>query len=360
MVDPAQRIELIVNGSIYTGWTDVSIDLSIDELSSAFSVALTERSPEDGASAAGWLAQAGAAVSVAIGGTVLISGYIDAAAPSLSATDHSITITGRSKAADLIDCSATHATGSWSNKTLAQIAQDLASPFGVSISVTGDVGRPFAKFALQPGESVYAALNRAASMRGLLLVSQADGGLAMINPAPTGSPIRIEQGKHFTEISATHDASQRFSNYLVLGQSAGSDEISGRAAAQIRGQATDPAVTRHRPLTIIAEDQGTAASLRARAEWEASVRRAKAQSLSVTLPSWSAPGGALWQLMQSIDLVAPAAYAQGPLMIAAIRFAMSDSEGRTSTLTLAHPDAYRPQPIPAEAEVARIRRRAGS
>ena len=112
---------------------------ALDSLASGFALTVTERSPEDGASAAGWLAQAGAAVQIMIGGETVISGYIDVANPSMAATEHSISISGRSKAADLIDCSAEHGSGTWTNKTLAQIATDLAQPFGVAITVTGDV-----------------------------------------------------------------------------------------------------------------------------------------------------------------------------------------------------------------------------
>lgn len=367
MADPAASaddvIELIVNGQRYSGWTEVSIDIGIDNLASAFSLTVTERSPDDGASAAAWLAEAGAAVQVTIAGETVISGYIDAANPSLSAADHSITISGRSRAADLIDCSAVHATGSWAGQTLAQIAGDLAKPLGVTVTVEGDAGAPFRKFALQPGESVFEALDRAAKMRGLLLISASDGGVIITNPKPQGSPLRIEQGKHFTDINATHDASQRFSRYIVKGQSAGSDDVAGRAASGLKAEASDAGIKRDRPLIIIAEDQATLASLQTRAAWEASVRRAKAQSVTVTMPGWREPqpqgSGPVWKAMRAVDLVAPAGYAQGPMMVAAISFTLG-SGGRTASLTLAHPDAYQPEPVPADAEAGRIKRGQGS
>lgn len=354
---PAEQVELTVDGRIYTGWTSAKVELGLDALAGSFSLTLAERSPADGSGAEPqpWLARAGAPAMISIDGSPVITGWIDTVEPLLIGDDHLITVRGRSKTADLIDCSAVQATSAFVGRTILQIATELARPFGITVSLRGNAGAPFRRFTLQPGETVFEAIERAAKMRGLLLVTDPDGTLALVNPQPSGSAVRIEQGRNILQISARHDVSQRFSRYIVRGQHAGSDDLNGREAAQVRAEATDPGVTRHRPLVVMAEEQATIATARTRAQWEATVRAAKAQGAEVTMRGWYAEDGQLWTQTRSVELVAPAAYIEGQMMVANVTFNLDDRAGRTTVLSLAFPEAYRPEPVPAEAEVARIR-----
>ncbi len=352
-----EQVELTVDGRIYTGWTSATVELGLDALAGAFSLTLAERSPADGTGAEPqpWLARAGAAATISIDGTPVITGWIDTVEPLLVGDDHAITLRGRSKTADLIDCSAVQPTSAFTNRTILQIATALAQPFGIAVSLRGNGGQPFRRFTLQPGESVFEAIERAAKMRGLLLVSDPDGGLALVNPQPSGSAMRIEQGRNILQIAARHDVSQRFSRYIVRGQHAGSDELNGREASQVRAEASDPGVVRYRPLVVMAEEQATIASSRTRAQWEATVRAAKSQGADVTVRGWYGEDGQLWTQTRSVELVAPAAYVEGQMMVANLTFSLDDRGGRTTVLGLAFPQAYQPEPVPPEANAARIR-----
>ena len=353
----ADTIELMVDGQRYGGWKDVRVDLAIDTLASAFDLQISERSPDDGR-AAEWLARAGAEVQVLIGGDTVITGYLDSADPAIEAEDHSISVAGRSRAADLIDCSAVHQPGSWSGKRMDQIARDIVAPFNIDVVVEGDVGAPFPKFALQTGESVFDALERMGRMRGVLTMPRSDGAIVIAPPSPTGSAARLELGRNLKRVSARHDASQRFSLYIVSGQQAGSDNTHGRAASQIRAEASDAGITRHRPLFINAEDQATPASSRTRAAWEATTRAARGQTITATVPGWRREDGGLWQPRQRVDLIAPQVFASGELMVSAVSFQKSSDAGSVTELTLGNPAAFQPEPVPAEAEAGRVRGRA--
>lgn len=354
--DPRDLVELTVAGRIYRGWTRVDVQIGLDNAAGSFALELSEREPGDGRGPepAPWVAQAGAAAMVAIGGEPVLTGWIDAVEPQLTGDSHSIGVRGRSKAADLIDCSAVHPGGAFVGRTIHQIASALAAPFGIDVALRGPAGAPFPRFVIQPGESVFEVLERAAKLRGLLIVSEPDGGVALISPQPIGPAIRIEQGVDLLGLSARHDVTQRFSTYTVKGQSAGDDDTNGRAASQVSGGATDPGVTRHRPLVVIGEDQVTPSSARTRAQWEASVRAAKSQGAEVTMQGWRTIVGALWKVAQQIELIAPAGFVEGQMMVASIGFKLDDS-GSTTVLGLAYPDAYKPEPVPASAEAARIR-----
>ena len=77
---------LYVNGKIFGGWTDVSIQQSMSSVAGAFSIGLTERWAGRTES---WAIPAGAQCRVEIGGQTVITGYVDSVR-GLAALDHSV------------------------------------------------------------------------------------------------------------------------------------------------------------------------------------------------------------------------------------------------------------------------------
>ena len=61
------------------------------------------------------------------------------------------------------------------------------------------------------------------------------------------------------------------------------------------GSATDPGVTRHRPLVLVAETQSGGPSLASRAAHEAKTRAARGRQAVYTLPGWRNAQGGLWR-----------------------------------------------------------------
>ncbi|MFN3748206.1 MAG: phage baseplate assembly protein [Sphingorhabdus sp.] len=362
MPDEASRdkIELKVAGRVHSGWTEAEVSIGIDSLAGSFDLSLSDSWPADGNQGADIetrIVEAGSEASILVGGEQLITGYIDQVIPTLSAEQHDIRIAGRSKAADLLDCSAIHKPGSWSNRRFEDIAADLARPFGIAVTAEVSTGEPFKTFALQPGETVFQAIERMGKMRGLLAVSRADGSIAIIRPQISGSAIRLQQGRDFLSITARHDVSERFSEYLVKGQARGDDAHNGKAVAHPKGTANDIGVKRYRPLLVVAEDQASAATAKERAEWEAKVRAAKSQGCEVTMQGWRTPAGNLWLPGATVDLIAPAALITAKLVIVQVTYRIDPNAGSTAMLSLAYPEAY--AAIPGEeADAARMKKKA--
>ena len=266
---------------------------------------------------------------------------------------HGITVAGRSRSADLVDCAALNTPGSWTGQSLETIAAAIAAPFGITVSAETSTAPVFPRFALQAGESAWEAIGRMLQQRGLIGITGADGNVRIVSPSPGAATIALTQGREPMRIAGSHDVSERFSRYIAKGQSAGDDHANGAAVAGPKGEASDPAVGRYRPLVVMAEDQATPASLEARAAWEASVRAAKAQTASVTLGGWRQPGGALWAPMQLVRLAAPAIWIDDALMVVSATFRL-DERGRSTTLSLGRPEAYTRMPIPANAKPSSI------
>lgn len=334
---PPHEVALEIDGLGYMGWTEISIERAIDAMVGSFELSL---SAKDKTGAEGWPIADGAACRVLLGGEVLITGYVDAVARSISDQDRGISVRGRDKAADLVDCSAIHKPGSWANQKLETIAKALAAPFGIAIEITSDTGAAFKKFALQQGETVFAAIDRMARYRGLVAYSPGDGTVRIGNADTGRRNGRIEEGVNVKSAEATRDVSERFSQYVVKGQASGDDSRHGKAVAQVKGEAADSEVKRYRPLLVIGEEQSDAASLVKRAKWEASVRSGRGKPLSVTVPGWLTDEGKVWAPGTRAACRIPSCQIEGDLLVERVRTVRSGDTGTVTELGLVPPEAW--------------------
>lgn len=73
----------------------------------------------------------GAACRVLVDGLAVITGYVDDVRISCSASEHSVTVRGRDKTGDLVDCCAP--SMQLAGASLAVIARNLCAPFGIEV-----------------------------------------------------------------------------------------------------------------------------------------------------------------------------------------------------------------------------------
>jgi prophage tail gpP-like protein len=334
---PAHEVALEIGGTGYLGWTQISIERAIDAMVGNFELTL---SAKDKTGAEDWPIDDGASCRVLLGGEVLITGYVDSVNRTIADEDRGITVRGRDKAADLVDCSAIHKPGSWKNKTLEAIARELAKPFGIEIRITGNTGAPFKKFALQQGETVFAAIDRMARYRGLVAYSPGDGTVLIGNPDTGRRAGRIEEGVNVKSADATRDTSERFSQYIVKGQAAGDDDRHGKTVSQVKGEARDGEIARYRPLLVIGEEQTDSASAAKRANWEASVRSGRGKPLTVTVPGWLTDEGTVWAPGTRAAVKIPSCKVEGDLLIERVVITRGAEEGTVTELGLVPPEAW--------------------
>lgn len=345
------RAALKIDGIRYEGWTALEITRSIETLCGAFTFEITVREYTD---APRWPLRSGAPCEVEIDGETVITGYIDDTNPTIDDRGYSITIVGRDRSADLVDCSAIAKPGSWTGKSIEAIAAELAKPFGLDVVAKVDTGEKVKKFALQQGETVYSAIERLARFRGLLAVSNAKSQIELIRPGTGAIVAELVEGENILPgSSANHDVRDRFSEYLVKGQSSGDDQVNGKAAAAVKGDARDPGVGRYRPMLIVAEDQATTASLRKRAAFEASTRAAKGQRATIPVAGWRAPNGELWRPDQRVSVKSPFLLIDGIMLITEVSL-VKDERGSVTQLTVTPPEAMSLMPVPEGADASAI------
>ena len=343
-------LTLLVGGREYGGWQEVSVTRSMEAVAGSFSVRVSERwAGQD----TRWPIRPFDAVRVLMGGHRVVSGYVDSVRPAFDSGQHAVTITGRDKTGDLVDCSAVHSPGEWRGLDLVRLAGVLCKPFGVSVRAAVGVGAAFDVFKLQPGETAWEAIDRAARMRGVLVMSDGAGGLVITRAGQGRATTALVQGANILAASGEYQATERYSDYTVKGQHFGTDELNGEAAATVQATASDSGVPRYRPLVVIAETAVALGGARDRAQWEATVRAARADRVTVTVQGWQQEDGSLWPVNALVNLRSSWLGIDGDMLITGVRYNLG-GQGTTTELTLARPDAFTPEPIVGKSGLGNI------
>lgn len=332
-------VVLKVSGKDYSGWTSIEVTKGIENLSGAFNLILTNRWP--GTKKAMDL-RPGLECQVSISGETLINGYIDVLNINYSSDTHEIRVAGRDKAADLIDCSIAKGTGEWKNLTFDKIITELVSPFGITVKSEVSPGPAIKKFNIEQGMTVYEAIQKLCVQRGCLAISDNDGNILLTQAGTETGGTNLVEGDNILEASANYDFTQRFSEYIVKGQKAGSDNEDAVTATTPKANISDSNIGRYRPTVIIADGQNDKAKAEDRAKWEAAVRRGKSRVFEITVQGWSASkNGGIWKTNQKVTLKAPALGVSQGLVIANTIFRLDES-GQKTVITLSPEEAFTP------------------
>lgn len=330
-------VELRVNGQSYAGWEQMTVTSSLDEVSGSFQMQVSDRWAE-AMQAQG--IEADMACSVLLEGQPIITGYVFQAGPTFDSTSHYLNVAGRDKTSDLIDCSAVVNKGEWRNATPEQIIRDVCKPYGVGVKVASDLGGPIPSFAIEPGETVFSLIERLGDQRGFRLSTDGAGNLIAGEVPATPVGVMLVEGQNMKSGSYINDTSQRFSEYVIRGQSAGSDDKNGKAASAQRASSTDAGVARHRTLVVVAEDQADVASLQRRADWERNVRAARGRKVTAQVQGWSYQKGHIWRINQLVPVRSPLLGIDETLLISECVYRIDVNGGTVTDLTLAPKDAY--------------------
>lgn len=383
---PDNRVTLDVGGVIYGGWKSVRIKHAIDQLAGTFSLDLHDRWPSQTAS---WPIEAGDACTVKVGTTTMITGYVDVSKCALSPNTHTLSVDGRDKTGDLVDCSAP--PKEWGGQKFEAITSELLQPFGISLNTqlvtengvyvaakktakgkassgkAGTGGSTLPKKASNSGETIHKLLEKIAKMQACLLVSDRTGGLLITRAGLSGAAddtLRMGQQGNIKSINYERSFAALYSEITVKGQQSGAQAEGNqvltnggqsvkpvatvkRAASQV-GATVKGGVNRYRPLIIVAEDQADAARCQRRAQWEAGTREGKSLRITAVVQGWRQSTGAIWEINTLVKCVCPWVREDEQLLIVSAEFSIDRAGGTQTTLQLTRPSAYDVLPdIPA-------------
>lgn len=113
------------------------------------------------------------------------------------------------------------------------------------------------------------------------------------------------------------------------------------SASGLKVEVVDSAISRYRPLVIIADDNMTGTSGYQRAMWEMKRNNAEGKRSTAKVQGWFKEDGTLWQPNELITLIAtPFGITGEERLIVDCRYSFDDQGGTVTEMTLMHRDAF--------------------
>lgn len=334
-----EEIVVNINSTNYAGWKAADVTRSMDSVCGTFNVSLSDRWGEQEIPRE---IRPGDQCQVLADGEPVITGYVDLVSPEISANDHGVTISGRDKTEDLVDCSAEIESFEEYEIKLDALANLLCSNFGIQVRVETDVGPCFTRVAVEPGETAYNCLDRYARKRGVLCTTDGHGALVLSSRSDfSSSGAAVVEGENLEKGTATYDFRDRFRDYKAHGQMPAFFNGSCCPVHDQVGEARDTNMMRYRPLLLTCEQWASCDDARIRAENECAYRAGRSTRVNVTVPGWRNAGGGLWEPRKTVPVTSDSLYLDNAeLVISSVRYTFNDSGGTITELEMTRPDAY--------------------
>ncbi len=286
-------VRLVVNSEEYAGWKEVSITAGIERQARDFSLSVTDRWP--GQQAIPRRVRPGDVCEIYIGADKVLTGYVDATPINYEAKRISVGVRGRSKTADLIDCSAINEPGQWRGQKLERIAQDLAAPYGITVTSETDTGAPILDHQIEQGETVFESIDRLLRQRYLLATDDEEGALVFIDVGRQRATTALVLGENLLTGSSDLDHKDRYSRYVAKGQRPPLEGDDPEDTSQESASIDDAGVTRPRVLVVKQTGQADEGTCRDRVAYERAHRAAKSLAATYTVQGWRQGDGDLWR-----------------------------------------------------------------
>jgi len=323
----------------FHGWENLKITKNLESIANTFQLDIDDRFQETGER---WPLKPGVGIQIEINRERVITGRIEEMRPSFGIDGRRLTLAGRSLPGDLVDCSHLGPC-EYKNISLDRLAEELIKPFGLEVFLSVEP-KVIDKFAIKPGESVFESLDRAARTQGFFWVSTRDGNIRLTRRARARSDSEIHQNVNMISGSGIYDNSKRHSEYIVRGQTQGSDDFPGELAGTAEGRAKDLGIEIHRPIVIIAEGNVDTEQAKTRAGWEASVRIGQALELNVVVQGWRQETESLWGINQVILVKSEFLGVNGDFLSAEVEHRKGKDSPTETQIRLVRPDAYESKP----------------
>lgn len=334
-----EGIRLSIGGLAHDAWDGWSVESDLLTAADGFELELHTKTSTRLPSV---LAE-GAPCSLTLGRDRILTGQIDEFEHDISRQGIAIRVTGRDRAAVLVDCSAPFV--SMREASLAQVIEQVVKPLGISqVEIRAAEEKTRRRVQIEPGQTAWEALLQVAEANGLWPWMEPDGRLIVGGPdytaAPVGELILREDGagNNVQRLGVRRSIANRHSQITVLGQHGQYDNDGlDSKRGQLRSVIQDETLARRgifRPKVIVdsASENQDMATTRARKLLADS--RLEGFEIRAVLMGHRAANGRIWSPGQRVIVRSE------PHDLAAIYFLMartlrlSRSEGAITELRL--------------------------
>lgn len=338
----------ITIGSVrLSGWTSVQVHRSCEAIPNHFTIsaAFAESVPS---------VVEGSPCEVFLGDDQVITGYADTISVQAGAASHTVTIIGRGKTQDLVDCTCEPKNDDpLLMGDAADIAGNLCKPYGIDVSVRADI-LPDGKddpdkpklpiFTTTFTDTPASVMTEIARFFGVLCFESPQGELVFERAGTHTAASELSEGQNVLGWKYDRTTAERFSEirvYTSAGASALANDFDHLTLVASRN---DPNVKRHRRHAQISASPVIGFGDK-EAAWELARRAGRSRIVSVTVAGWrDAEEGALWEPNTLAQVTLPSVGLNAAWLIADVTY-RRDGGGTTTDLTLMAPEAFSVQPI---------------
>ena len=333
---PLERVTLVVDGREFADWSSVTLTESAEAaVRRANFTALLPPLKR----IADFSIRPDMPAEIHVSGELWGTGYIGDVTPGHDADRGAVGVEWLSKTIDTVESSIDHPTGYAEAMDMLALAQEFESA-GIEW-ISEEQFEPEPDFIVIPGESNFAAAERLARSKGLLIYDDPQGR-AIIAGKPAGRHEGgLALGVNIVAASGKLSGKGRHDPVIVRGQSA---KGHGAGALRIEARAKDNAVGRVRPKVILQEGEISRDKAKKRAEWQVSRAAGRSREAQVTTAGWRDAAGRLWTRNWSVSLDDPLIFLRQDMVIKSVSFTQApgeegDAAATRATLSLADPRA---------------------
>ena len=355
---PDDTVTLLVKGMELRGWKAVRVTRGCERVPADFAFVMTEAYP----GAADMVVEPFQECQVKFGADLVLTGYVDRVAPSLTASQHKVVISGRSRSEDLVDCAAAIEGNQLMAASALTLAIQLAAPYSVEVYAISDPGPAIPQFNFSQTETAWDLIERVTRYAGLLAYDQPDGRVVLARVGSEWHASGCVEGVNVEAASVSFSGDMRFSEYRVLLSAVdGLQDVraatGGAANYNVSADVLDERTPRHRLRALVGEQvQSDPTIADRRARWERSRRFGRSQAVTVTVDSWRDTAGRLWEPNTIANVHLPSLGIDNKgWVIGEVTYTL-DSGGTHAELTLMPPEAFELEPLILQSFDAQVAR----
>ena len=316
------NIYLKVDGVRYEGFTDIAVNSAIENFSSSFSFTTTVKETKEGKIIND--IKLGQKAKVFIDSILITTGFIEELDKEVSSSSHSKTASGRDVGGDIIDSDIIQK--SYNQRNFQRLVNLVLKDNGFSIEVINKVGilnlEATETIKTEQGQSIFDFLDKYAKKLQVLLKIDKNGNLNIIREDnDVVKNMLINNYTADTNILASRlklSTIDRFNLIEIYSQ--GNNKTHTKTGISQKGKATDPQIRATRRKILTMNTASESKSLKALAEWNIQVRKAKGSRYTCTTLGFYSSNNTLWRPNTLVDIIDYDMEVKGTFLIQGVTF----------------------------------------
>lgn len=259
-----KEVSFKVNNKIYKGFEKMTISKSIDNISHTFTAEMY-----NGKNLA---INGNDSIEILLDGEIFFSGYIEDYDLKISDTKSPLSIAGRSRTCDLVDCMI-ETNKLYNQQDAKQIIEDMVKPFGITVS-TELALEPILQFKTKVAETFFNAINRLCKENNILPICKSDGNIILSKNNNEQHSKVLKEGD-LKSIDFKQKFTSRYSSYTYKKEGSYFDVTDGKIE--------DAEIKRYRPFVEVNTDDKQNLDM---CKFQMNKHKADSMSLSIALANW--------------------------------------------------------------------------